>query len=191
MKKIILATIISLFIHLPLFAARGQFTLGLLKVEPTVTAERDQRFYPTAHSKDKLLYGVRILFGPPLLSIEGEYLMGNDVESFPDENLKIKSDSERFKLGLRSGFTVANYLSWFLRGGLQGSKRKTERINTLDQTSTSQESAFYVDPYLGTGFRFHLLSNVSASGDITAIFTDRNKKGDKDYQASLAISLAI
>ena len=106
-KKIILTCLLALSFQSPLFAARGQFTLGLLKIEPTVTAERDQRFYPTAHSKDKLLYGVRILLGPPLLSIEGEYLMGNDVESFPEDNLKIKSDSERFKLGLRSGFAVA------------------------------------------------------------------------------------
>lgn len=191
MNRLIICFIFFLSFISQAIAARGQFTLGLLKVEPTITAEREQRFYPTAHSKDRLLYGVRVLLGPPIFSIEGEYLMGNDIENFPSDNLKIKTDSERFKLGLRSGFTVANYFSWFLRGGLQGSKSKTETTDTLTDTITTKSTAFYVDPYVGTGFRFHVLSNISVAGDITAVLTDRNKKGDKDYQASLGMALSI
>lgn len=186
--------LISLFFFLlssSLFAARGQFTFGLLRVEPVVTMERDQRFVPTPHTKERLLYGARLLLGPSFFAIETEYLTGNDTESFPDDNLKIKSDSERYKLGLRTGFGIANYLSWFLRAGMQGSKTTTTRTDTLAGTSEKKSNAFYLDPYLGTGFRFHLLQNISASGDLTAVLTDRQKKGDKNYQASLAISLAI
>lgn len=178
---------ISSFAH----AARGSLTMGLVRIEPVISAEREQRFYPTEHTQDSLLYGGRLLIGPQSLKLESEYLIGHDSESFPDENLQVKTDTERMKIGLQSGFSLGKFFSWFLRGGMQGKRSKTKTVHTDDDTTENKSSAFYADPYLGTGFRFHLLQNVSAAGDITAIFSDRPNKGDRDYQASLGFSISI
>ena len=178
---------ISSFAH----AARGSLTMGLVRIEPVISAEREQRFYPTEHTQDSLLYGGRLLIGPQSLKLESEYLIGHDSESFPDENLKVKTDTERMKIGLRSGFSLGKFFSWFLRGGMQGKSSKTKTVHTDDDTTENKSSAFYADPYLGTGFRFHLLQNLSTAGDITAIFSDRPNKGDRDYQASLGFSISI
>lgn len=189
-KQIILL-IISSVLSFSAWAAKGSFTYGLVKIEPVVTAEREQRFYPTAHTKDTLLYGGRLLIGPNYFLLESEYLMGNDTESFPEENKKVRTDSERMKLGLRAQLTLGRFFSWFLRGGMQG-KKSTQKVTDTDTDSTeTSKSAYYIDPYVGTGFRFQLLDNISATGDLTAVFTDRPEKGDRDYQASLGFSLAI
>ena len=44
-------------------------------IEPVVGYERVQKVLPTPHTKDRLMYGLRVLMGVPLLSLELVVLM--------------------------------------------------------------------------------------------------------------------
>ncbi|MCK5884484.1 MAG: outer membrane beta-barrel protein [Bacteriovoracaceae bacterium] len=190
MKKIIITTI-SLLLSTATIAATGSFSNGLVRVEPVVGYEREQKFKPTPHTKDRMFYGARLLFGPPLISIEGEYLQSEDTETFPTDNLNIKTKTEKFKAGIRSGLRLGPFLSWYLRGGYQGSKRNTETTNTTTDVTVTKNSAFKVAPYAGTGMRIHLMGAFSIAGDFTVVFTDDPEKGDREYQTSLGLNLRI
>ncbi len=190
MKSLILVFIFSI-LSISTYAAQATFTNGLVRIEPVVGYEREQKFTPTPHTKDHLFYGARLLFGPPLISLEGEYIQSDDKESFPNDSLEIKTKSEKFKAGIRSGLRLGPILTWYLRGGYQGSRRHIETTDTSTGSTDVKNTVFKVDPYAGTGFRIHLLSNISVAGDFTVVFTDEPNKGDREYQSSLGFNLRI
>ena len=190
MKKILITTI-SILLSTSTLAATGSFTNGLVRIEPVVGYEREQKFTPTPHTKDRMFYGARLLFGPPLISVEGEYLQGEDTETFPTDDKKIKTKTEKFKAGIRSGLRLGPFLSWYLRGGYQGSKRNIATTDTATDVTTTKDSAFKVAPYVGTGMRIHLMGALSVAGDFTVVFTDEPAQGDREYQTSLGLNLRI
>src|SRR4051812_14131954 len=99
-----------------LSAARAQ-ALVLTSIEPIVGYERIQKFVPTPHTHDRLVYGARFTAGLLLLSVEGEYLRGMDTETFP--SMSTKDTTDKARLGLRSTFHFLGPISLFARAGGQ------------------------------------------------------------------------
>lgn len=171
------------------FTVKGQRILGL-RFTPIVGYERVMKYAPTVHTKDRLTYGLRINLGPRYFSLEAEYTQGKDTEDFPDKSLNIKEESQKLKAGIRSAFyLLPGFLKFYIRGGLQARKKKTTTI--ASGITTIKEYNVTTDPYAGSGFTFRVSNNISATGGVTIIFTDKPNKGDKEYQTSLGLTLRI
>ena len=60
---------------------------------------------------------------------------------------------------------------------------------TTDGVTTSQTSAFYVDPYVGAGIRISAANVMNVSLGVTAVFSDYPNPGKVEYQTNLAIGM--
>ncbi len=169
--------------------AQSAGTKGYLKIEPVIGYERVQKIEPTPHSKNRLIYGIRANYGPPIFSLEAEVTQGKDNESFPDRNLTIEETVTNGMLGVRSSFNIGNLARWFLRFG--GHARKTELSRTENSITTTTEPAIYLSPYAGTGLSINLLRTFSLNAGYTVIFTGRPKGSDREYQTTLGFSIRI
>ena len=163
--------------------------VGYLRIEPVVGAERVQKIEPTQHSKTRLIYGLRINYGPPLFSAEAEVTQGKDNESFADQNLTIEETVTNAMLGVRSSLNFANLASWYLRVG--GHARKSELQRTQNNVTTVRDPAIYVSPYAGTGLNINLLGTFSLNAGYTILFTGKPKGSDREYQTTLGFSVRI
>ncbi len=181
MKKII-------FIFVILFAAHPTWA-QYFKLEPIIGYERVQKIEPTAHTKSRLIYGLRASYGPPIFSVEGEVTQGKDDESFPDRNLTIEEKVTNMMLGIRSSFNLASTLTWYLRGG--GHARKSEYTRTENGVSSEREPAVYTSPYAGTGLTINLFNKLTANAGITVIFTGRPRGSDREYQTTLGFGIKL
>jgi len=184
MKK--LTFILVFYYPLIVFSAENN---NYLTIMPITGYERVQKLSPTVHTKDRLFYGVRILYGPPLFSLEAEYTQAKDTETFATQGLLIKEDSEQAKLGIRSSIGLTTFGSWYLRAG--GTARKSVVTTVKNGVSTLAEPAIRVNPYAGTGLAFRLQSNFALTAGVTVIFSDYPKKGADEYQTSLGFSISI
>lgn len=160
-----------------------------IRLQPIIGFERVQKILPTPHSKNRLIYGGRLLLGPSFFAMETEFVMGKDDEHFPARDLTIEEETQRLKVGLRSSLRFFPGFSWVLRGGAQGRKNKMRMVES--GVVTNKSTATRVHPYIGTGFDWWLFGNFSASGDFTVVLTDYPKEGDREYQSSLGFSIRI
>ncbi len=182
-------TLLSIFISLlssSIFSAEESW----VRITPIVGYERIQKFAPTLHTKDRLIYGVRANVGPSYFSAEGEVTQGKDSEDFPDQGLTISEQSYKLKLGFRAGFeAIAQIMRISLRAGFQA--RQTERTKEQFGLKTSSKDKILTHPYAGGGFTFHISTYFSLQGGITVIFTDLPNPGDKEYQTTLGLKIKI
>jgi len=183
MKKIILMILL-----LPFSSLFAQSAKQYLTIMPITGYERVQKLSPTVHTTDRLFYGVRVLFGPPLLSAEAEVTQSKDTETFASQGLVILDESNQAKLGIRTSISLAKFGYWYLRAG--GSARETVITKTTAGTTTKSEPAVRINPYAGTGLSFRLMNNFSLNAGVTVIFADYPKK-DHEYQTSLGFAINI
>ncbi len=185
MKKITLLLFLSLSIPSTMAASsKGNLTIG-----PIVGYERVQKISPTPHTKDRLFYGIRAVYGPPLLSAEAEITQGKDTESFPERDLTIKETATSAMVGLRSNFLRTKFLTTYIRAG--GHARKSEVETTEAGVTTTREPAVSVSPYAGAGLNINLMNKFTLNLGITAIFTGKPKGSDSEYQTSLGFTVNI
>ncbi len=168
--------VLVLFVLAPALAKIG------VGVEPVIGYQRSQKLVPTPHTKDGLTYGARLTAGVPLISLEAEYLRGNDSEWFPDLDLTVKDESDKAKLGLRSTFPLVGFLSAFVRGGGQASRYKHTEVTGGVSAESTTPIKYY--PYLGAGLRARLGRSVSLIGDVTTVFHNFPSMNDNEYQAT-------
>lgn len=185
MKNIALFLLTTLFIPTTLAASSKSY----LTIGPIVGYERVQKISPTPHTKDRLVYGVRALYGPPLLSAEAEVTQGKDSESFPERDLTIKETATTAQLGLRSNFFRTKILTTYLRAG--GHARKSEIETTEAGVTTKSEPAIRISPYAGAGLGINLMNKFTLNLGITAIFTGKPKGSDREYQTTLGFTVNI
>ncbi|WP_372656287.1 hypothetical protein [Halobacteriovorax sp.] len=185
MKKITLPIFVSLLFPSALLAnTKGNLTIG-----PIVGYERVQKISPTQHTKDRLIYGVRAVYGPPLLSAEAEVTQGKDTESFPDQDLTIKETATSAMVGLRSNFLRTKVLTTYIRAG--GHARKSEIETTEAGVTTTREPAVTISPYAGAGLSVNLLNKFRLNLGVTGIFTGKPKGSDREYQTTLGFTVNI
>jgi hypothetical protein len=159
-----------------------------INIQPIVGYERVQKISPTPHSVDRAVFGARLIYGPPLFSLEAEVTKSNDTENFTDRNLTIKEDTTAAKLGIRSSFSFP-FVRWYLRAG--GSGKKSIITETSGGVSTEREPAIYVSPYAGTGLTVNVKGMFTADAGITVIFTGQPKGSDREYQTTLGFGVKI
>lgn len=182
-KHIIILFALSLLTFNTFGAAKDYLT-----IEPIVGYERVQKLSPTPHTKNRLMYGLRANFGPPLISMEAQLTQANDTESFPEEDLTIKEEVINAMLGIRSNLSLG-VLGFYLRAG--GHARKSKLTTTKDGETTEKEPAIRVSPYAGTGISINAANILRANAGVTAIFTGKPKGSDREYQTTLGFAIKI
>jgi hypothetical protein len=185
-NKIILITLSQILI---ICSASAQGRNGFLSIEPIIGYERVQELIPQPHSKDRLIYGVRASYGPPLLSVEAEVTQGRDSESFPDDGIDISETATNAMLGLRSSIVNGQMIRWYLRAG--GHARQVKREVTTAGITEIIEPTINISPYAGTGFTFSFGPMFTLDTGLTVIFSGEPRGSDRDYQTTLGFSIRI
>lgn len=161
----------------------------LITIGPIYGFETVQAIEPKLHSQSRAYYGLRATVGNGFLQGEAEATQSKKSESFPDDDLKIDDTTNKAKLGLRFNFKMASFLDLFIRSGMQA--KQSETTKTLNDTATTKKSAFYSDPYIGSGIRINLAKGISASGDYSIVFSDYPVSNTQEKQASFNISIGM
>lgn len=156
-------------------------------VEPIIGYERIQKLVPTKHTKDRLIYGARVLFGIPLISGEGEYTRGTDTEEFSSPALTVKDTTDKAKLGLRSTVKLIGVVYAFARAGAQAKQNVHEE--TLAGVTTKTTEPVIVKPYAGAGLTAKLGRNFRFDADFTVVFADTQNWRDFEYQTTAGIAV--
>lgn len=156
-------------------------------VEPVVGYERVTKTQPILYTKDRMLYGIRMIAGIPLVSAEGEYTHASDTGSFPTLGTDTSDTQDRIKLGIRSTYRMG-LLSVFVRGG--GQATRNTYSETVASVTTTTVSPVKYWPYLGGGLRFHMSRNLALTGDIVTIFRNFPNMNDNDYQVTAGLTLS-
>lgn len=171
-----------------LFCATKSHAIVSTSIEPIVGYERVELLVPTRRTKERIVYGARVVVGLPLVSGEGEVTRAQSLDAFPATNSSVDNTTDKARLGLRSTFRLSSFISAFVRAGAQAS-RSTDVVTTAGVPATTVNPIAY-QPYGGGGVRVRLGKNLSFTGDVTAVFRSFPDMNQNDYMttASLAIS---
>lgn len=170
-------------------ARRSDFGLD---IEPIIGYERVQKLVPTAHTRERLVYGARLTLGIPLVAAELEYTRGQDSESFTSPTLTVTDTTDKLKLGARSTIQLdRRTFSLVARAGVQARRNIHEEDNGV--VSTRTEEAIEYDPYAGAGLRVRLgrRSKLHFVADFVVVFNDFNDLSKNEYLLSSGFSLRI
>lgn len=162
---------------------------GRLSITPIVGIERVQKFYPTPHMKTRTIFGARALYKFPISALELEYTHAQDTESQSTTNTTYKDTEDKIRLGLRGGFSMGAFVSSYLRGGAQ--YRKSETVKTVGAAASTSESSSKVQPYVGTGLDFKILTYFSLTADILATYTPTDDPNLKDYELQPSVGISL
>lgn len=182
MQKLLFALV---FFSSPFVLAKGG--LLSLEIEPIIGYEHIQKLVPYRHTKERLVYGARVIAGIPLVSAEAELTRGTDTELFPDRGLSSKDTTDKLKLGLRSTFRLIGVVYGFGRAG--GQAQKTRREDTIAGVTTVTEDPIYVKPYVGAGLRARLTHHFRFDADFTVVFPDTKKWSYYEYQTTAGFAV--
>jgi hypothetical protein len=184
MKKLILLALASLITSTTYAAEGSSLTIG-----PIIGYEKIHRYAPVERSVDRLTYGLRLVYGVPLLSVEAQLTQAKDTEDLPSYSLKVEEKATTGMLGVKSSFEILQQsLSWYLRGGAHGSKREVTK--TQNGVITTENPGVKVSPYAGTGLNINIMNKVRLDAGITVVFP--KSSGEKnDYLGTLGFSIHI
>lgn len=159
-----------------------------LTIGPVMGFERVQKLRPTPRTKTRFFYGLRALYGVPLLSAEAEVTRATDNEFFPLDDLRLNEESITAMLGVRSTYALQTWLNAFLRAG--GHYRQTKIKSTQAGVTNEETLPRNLSPYAGTGVDIHLARFFSLNAGITAIFLSSSfKSEDIEYQTTLGFTI--
>ena len=157
-------------------------------VEPIVGYELQRKTNPD-RSRLELTYGARVVAGYRILSVEGEYTLGNSDEVFPDTGRRIEEKTTKIRLGLRSTYAIGSMLDWTLRGGAEDQKIQTK--STLSGVVTETGSPSKVYPYIGTELGIALGSALSLNAGVLATLKDLNDLKKTEFTTTLGLKIAL
>jgi len=185
MKKLLLIAVSSIA-----FSGTAQAAAGMISysVEPIIGYERVQKLIPTAHTRERLVYGARVVAGLPLVSAEGEFTRAMDTEVFSSPTQTIADTEDRARVGLRSTFKLNGFLNIFVRAGAQAGQARHDITDAGGTTTTTTDPIKY-RPYAGAGLRVNMGSKISLNADLTTVFHSFPSMNNNDYltTASLAV----
>ena len=147
-----------------------------VRFEPLYGMEHTQNRYPEpARYTTRSFFGLRVLAGVPLLSLELEGTQSNDRRDYPSEDQKVEDEVQRAMVGLRSTYGISSYLGFYLRAGARGTKQKTTITDTNTDEKEVKDPPIGWDPYAGTGLQVALGQKLALSAGATWIFPDSGK----------------
>jgi hypothetical protein len=153
---------------------------------PILGYEKYKSSGPPVYESTRFLYGLNLLYGPPLLSAEFEVSHGKGRESFDQLQLSIEEQTTNFMLGMRSRFLSLEFLDFYARLGAHSRKVSITRVENNQTTEVSPSSK--VSPYLGGGLMLHLFEAISFQAGITGIFV---RDSESFYQTTMGVILRI
>ncbi len=158
-----------------------------VRFEPLYGVEHVANRYPEpARYSTRTFFGLRVLAGVPILSLELEANQSNGRRDYPSDNQKIEDQVQRGMVGLRSTYGLSSYLGFYLRAGARATKQKTTITDTTNDTKEVKEPPLYWDPYAGTGIQIAFAQNLAMSAGATWIFPDAGKP---DVQYTFGLTL--
>jgi len=176
-------------IVLSIFALAFEAKALGLDLEPVIGYERVQKFRPVEQTVDRMIYGLRILIGVPLIKLEIEGTRGQDTATFTSPELTTKDLSDKVKIGLRSGLRLGRLLTLSGRGGVQA--EQNTHTETAAGVATITKDPVVPKPYAGAGLKVKLNPKISLSGDVVAVFKQWPDMDKNEYQTTLGINVAL
>jgi hypothetical protein len=190
MKPLLLLTLSLLLLTSAAQAARPALPQGLtVAVEPIFGFEHVQKISPTFHFKNRLTYGARFTAGYLVLSGEGEYTRATDSESYPAEDASLKDTDDTLRLGVRTGYPVAQALIASLRAG--GQARRGSHEQTTGGVTTVTAPAIEYHPYAGLEVRAAISSVFSLSAGVLVAFNDIHDMSKNEYQTTAGFQIRV
>lgn len=184
-KQWILLISFTLFI----FSQNSDAAEGAVSIEPLYGVERTQRLYPKpAAYTTRTFVGARGTYGTPLLAAELEVSQSNSQDDFPDTDEKVKYQTQRAMLGIRTYPISSKYFGVFFRAG--GRAQKNTREITKSGVTTKEEDPLSLDPYAGTGLTIAFASNFALSAGATLMY-NRNAPASEQYDTQYTFSFTI
>ncbi|MCM2324217.1 MAG: hypothetical protein NDJ90_13245 [Oligoflexia bacterium] len=169
------------------FGSSGTNSEVSYTIEPVIGFEHVQKVAPTPHSRNRMIYGLRARAGIPLVSLEAEATRGSDLELFPNDDLKIRDQDDRLKIGLVSTRYLGSLFSFSLRAGAQATRNLHEETRAGVTTVTKSGPTYH--PYAGTGITSRLGNNFDLAAGVTVIFNDFPHMSKNEYQTTLGFNL--
>ncbi len=180
MKKLI--TILLSLSSLNLYAAGLSF-------EPMYGTERSARLYPKPTTyKTKGFYGLRATYGVPLLSAELELSQSLSEDSFPETGEKVKYNTQRAMLGIKTYPVASKYFGFYFRTGVRAQKEVTEI--TKSNVTTKEEAPIGLDPYGGAGLTLAFDDSFALSAGATLIY-NKNAEVSEQYDTQYSLSFTM
>lgn len=156
-------------------------------LEPIIGYERVQKWVPSPHTKDRLIYGARYNLGLGFLGAEAEYTRASDTESFPSSGLETQDTSDRLKLGARLRFFSLGIVSASARLG--GEAYRNVHQETVSGITTTTTEPIRYRPYAGALLNGHLGRSLGVHAGLTAVFRDFPDMSQNDYQVTAGFSV--
>lgn len=158
------------------------------RFEPFVGYEQVYRTVQSAHTASRMVYGLRLLVGVEKFSAEGEYLTGQDTETFSSAPQSVTYKNDKFKAGIRSTFRTKSIFYYTLQLGAQiDSLTKDSKSNGVTtSTSTTQ-----TDPYAGVILGIAFTKDFTLGVGSTVVFKDFGDFTKCDFQNSLIIGIGF
>jgi len=165
------------------------FAAGV-SIEPMYGTERSARVYPEPITyKSKAFYGIRALYGVPLLSAELEVSQSLSEDSFPVTGEKVKYNTQRAMLGIRTYPVASKYVGFFFRTGARVQKDVREVTDSAGVTTTT-EDPMSLDPYAGAGLTLAFADAFALSAGATLMY-NRNAEVAEQYDTQFTLSFTL
>lgn len=149
--------------------ARSEFHFLL---EPVIGYQFLKRSYPYSHNVGMLVYGGRAVVGSQIFAGELSYSYGSTSETFSSPNVTVESSASMLRLGGRTIYPLASWISVIGRGGEQMSTSKiTYTFSGTAPASPTSGSVTEWTPYIGTGFWFHFIPQILFDVEGTYLFS--------------------
>jgi len=173
MKKIILSFSIILFGFLENIFAIGISDLSnapaTIKITPVLGFEQSKSVYPDNSVQWKLMYGINVSVGVPLISIEASALRSNSNKVKSSET--IDDTTDMIRLGLVSKIYPIPYIGFIVRAGGQGEKR-TVKVTPQNESQYVYYKNVRYSPYVGGGVSIPLAQTIALEFIGNAVFKD-------------------
>ncbi len=179
----------KLLIVIPLVFLYSAVLAAELKIEPVYGVERTQREFPApARYKTETFFGVRALYGIPLLSAELELNQSFDREDFPEQDLEVTYKSQKAMFGVRSYPIQSEFFGGYLRGGARA--RKDSRDIKENGVTRTEHDALTFDPYAGAGLTLRFGNNFALNAGATLVY-NKNASASEQYDTRYTFSFTI
>jgi hypothetical protein len=157
--------------------------------EPMYGSERSARLYPKPTTyKTKGFYGIRGTYGVPLLSAELELSQSLSEDSFPETGEKVKYNTQRAMLGIKTYPIASKFFGFYFRTGVRAQKDVTEV--TKSAVTTKTEAPMSLDPYGGAGLTIALADSFALSAGATLMY-NKNADASEQYDTQYTLSFTM
>jgi hypothetical protein len=160
-----------------------------VKVTPVFGFEQSRSVYPDNSVEWKLMYGINVSIGNPLISAEITGLKSTSNKTKLSE--KIDDSSDIARLGLVSKIYLIPQFGIIIRAGGQGEKRVV-KVTPQGEDEYIYYKKVHYSPYAGGGFSFPLSTNTALEFMGNAVFKDfPNNLSDTSLDYTVRVKVAF